>query len=666
MNIQEIMKQLTFEEKAALLSGAANMSTAGVERLGVSAKTMADGPHGVRRDDKSDCTCLPCLTSLAATWDTAMGELYGQAIANDCIKYDINMILGPGVNMKRNMLCGRNFEYLSEDPVLAGEMSAAYVNGLQEKGVSACVKHLAVNSQERDRCDLSAEVDERTLREIYLKAFEIAVKKSNPDSIMCAYNKVNSVWCSENKMLLTEILKEDWGYDGFVVSDWGAVQNICKSVCAGLDLQMPQNFKITEQLTAGLENGEITMAEIDKAVERILRFLLKPKAEKQEYNRLAQHKAAEKIAESGIVLLKNEENVLPLGQFEKIAVIGEFADKPLMAGQGSAEVYPDSMWVTSPVEELKKLLPNTQIQYRELFTKREFPAVMQWPKLWEYHQFVSEVDAVVIFAGSMESEDTEKFDRRTAELNPQYEMYIEEARNVGKKVIVVLQSGGVIIPGRWRDCAQAIVEMWLGGEGAGEAIANVLSGKVSPSGKLPETFPIRERTDLGYPGDGLKVDYREKLEVGYRYYDRHTEEIGFPFGHGLSYTEFKYENATAVLENETLKVSLTVNNTGNYDGAEVVQVYVNDPVSTAVRPEKELKAFQKVFVKKGEAAKVEIEIPVADLGYYNVCTHQWVTEPGLYRVLVGSSSVDIRCVLTVSYEKTAPYSLKRTGKDMIG
>ena len=666
MELREIIGKMTLEEKASLLTGSGGMSTAGIEHLNIPSKNLADGPHGVRRDSRDgDCTYLPSLSALAATWDTDMAELYGKTVAGDCTEHNIDMILGPGVNIKRDMLCGRNFEYFSEDPVLAGEMSAAYINGVQKNGVSACLKHFAVNSQERDRCDLSSEVDERTLREIYLKAFEIAVKKAKPDSIMCAYNKINSVWCSENRMILTEILKDEWGYDGFVISDWGAVQNISKAISAGLDLQMPINFNIKEQLELGLERGEVTTEDIDNAVERVLRFALKPKAENKGYDRQAQHNAARKIAEAGIVLMKNED-ALPLNKYQRIAVIGEFADKPLIGGQGSAEVYPDEKWISSPVEELKKALPDTEIKYKEWFKKREFPAIMQWPKLGEYFDFISDAEAVVIFTGSMESEDTEKFDRRTAQLNPQYEMFIEEAIKIGKKVIVVLQSGGVIIPGRWSEGTAAIVEMWLGGEGAGEAIADVLSGRVSPSGKLPETFPIHERTDLGYRGDGLKVEYREKSDVGYRYYDKHTDEIVYPFGHGLSYTKFEYRNCKAVLENDELLVSLLVENTGDFDGAEVVQVYINDPISTATRPVKELKAFKKVFVRKGETERVEIKIPMSDLGYYNICLHKWVTEPGKYNILIGSSSQDIRAVLCVVYEKEPEYTVKRIGQDMIG
>lgn len=667
MDIKDIIKELTLDEKLSLLTGSGSMSTTKIERLGIPQKTFADGPHGVRTEDKTgDCTYFPCLTALAASWDEKTAELYGETLAKDCTEHGINMILGPGVNIKKNMLCGRNFEYMSEDPVLAGEMCAGYVNGLQKNNVSACVKHYAANSQERDRCELSSEIDERTLREIYLKPFEIAVKKSKPHSIMCAYNKINSVWCSENKMILTEVLRDDWNYEGFVVSDWGAVHDISRAVAAGLDLQMPKNKNIKEEIAEGIKKGIVSEEEINKAVERILRFAFKESAKKGVYNRDAQHNAAKEIAASGIVLMKNENDALPLCKHKKIAVVGEFAVNPLIGGHGSAEVHPYKTRISSPLEELKKALPNAQIEYEEWFTKHEMPRFMQWPLLGKYHEFIEDYDAIVIFAGSMESEDTEKFDRRTAHLNTQYEMCIEEAEKTGKKVIVVLQSGGVIIPGKWAKGADAIVEMWLGGEGAGEAIADILSGKTNPSGKLPETFPICERIDLDYPGDGLKVKYNEKLDVGYRYYDKHPEEIVFPFGHGLSYTTFEYENCTAHIEDDMLKASLFVKNTGNFDGAEVVQLYVNDPVSTVTRPKKELKAFKKVFVKKGESEKVEFSVPVSDLGYYNIMLHKNITEPGLYNVMVGSSSRDIRFVIPVVYDAECEYTINKVGEDMIG
>lgn len=666
-NIDNIMKEMTLEEKINLLTGSESMSTFGIERLNIKPRSFADGPHGVRTEKGiGNCTFFPNICALSASWDKDTARLYGNALADECIEHNIDLILAPGVNIKKNMLCGRNFEYFSEDPILAGELSAEYINGVQENGVGACLKHFAANNQEKNRANKSVEVDERTLREIYLKAFEIAVKKSNPASVMCAYNKVNAIWCSENKMLLTDILRDEWNFDGFVVSDWGAVHNINRALCAGLDLQMPKNDNIQAQVKEGMANGEISVDVIDKAVKRLLKFILSPKAEKKPYDRARQHKIAQDIAAAGIVMLKNENDTLPIKESDKkIAVIGEFAKNALIGGQGSAEVYPDAEWIDSPLEELKKALPQAEIKYMEVFKKREFSDVMLWPKLGEYNRFIADADKVIIFAGSMESEDTEIFDRRTAMLNPNYELFINAACDCGKDVIVVLQSGGVILKGDWSR-ADAVLEMWLGGEGAGKAIADVLTGMVNPSGKLPETFPVNQRTDFEYPGDDQKVEYNEKLDVGYRYYDKHPEEINFPFGHGLSYTTFEYDNPSVEYSDGKVKIKLDVKNTGGYDGAEVVQVYISDVVSIVKRPIKELKAFKKVFIKCDETKTVEFEIPVSELGYYNIMLRKWVTEPGRYDVMIGSSSRDIRIEKSVYCDIPLEYTMDQTGRDMIG
>ena len=669
MDVNEILKQLTLEEKACLVTGAASMGTFSVERLGVPQKSFADGPHGVREaDSANNCTHFPNACCVGASWDRKAAHKMGEGLADDCIKHGIDMLLGPGMNIKRNILCGRNFEYYAEDPVLAGELAAEYIKGIQSKGVAASLKHFAVNSQEVYRTQASAEVDERVLREIYLRGFEIAVKKGKPASVMCAYNKVNSIWCSENKFLLNDVLKEEWGYEGYVVSDWGAVHDICRALCAGLDLQMPKNDKIVDQIEAGLASGALTMETLDAAVARVLKFALKPKAEKTPYDRDKQHKAAAEIAAAGITLLKNENNILPLTEekYKKISVIGEFAESPLICGQGSAEVYPKPEYIDSPLAELKKRLPNTEIQYREYFKKREFSSQMLWPLLGEYHDFIRDSDVVVIFAGSMESEDTEFFDRRDAKLNPNYEMFISYAQEANKNVVVVLQSGGALILGDFVKTTPGIVQMWLGGEAAGSAIADVLCGKVNPSGKLPETFPTCLRTDLDYPGDGQKIKYAERLDVGYRYYDRHTDEIVFPFGHGLSYTEFSYENMKTAVNGDEIEVSFDLTNSGKTDGAEVYQVYVSDLESTVSKPIKELKQFDKMFLKAGETKRISFTLTKRDLAYYNVMLHDWVAERGEYKILIGASSQDIRLCDTVYYDADMPYSMDKTNEGMIG
>ncbi len=666
--MNELVQNLTLEEKAALLTGAASMATAAIPRVGIVGQNLADGPHGVRADREDNCTHFPNLCALGASWDAEAAYRMGKAIADDCIEHDVQMILGPGVNIKRYMLCGRNFEYVSEDPVLAGEIVAGYINGAEENGVATCLKHYAMNNQEKYRIDASVDVDERTMREIYLRPFEIAVEKSNPTGIMCAYNKVNSVWCSEHRQLLTEILKDEWGYKGMVVSDWGAVHDICKAIRAGLDLEMPGNRSILQQLQAGLENREITIQEIDAAVKRVLPFATRIKPQKKPYDRDAQHAVAREIAAKSIVLLKNENETLPLTteKYKKIAVVGEYGVRPLVSGQGSAEVLQQPEYTDSPLAELQKLMPNTQFAYKECYRKDAYSKEMLWPSLGDFMSFVSEHDAVLLFVGTQESEDTEKFDRRTPYMNPNYDMYVEAAVRTGKRVVVICQSGGAVIFDDDTLKANAIVQMWLGGESAGGAIADVLTGKVNPQGKLSETFPNKMRTDLNYPGNGLYMEYAEKLNVGYRYYDQHPEEICFPFGHGLSYTHFAYANLVIAQNNNAWNVTFDITNTGKVFGTEIAQLYICDPVSTVPKPIKELKKFAKVELNAGETKTVAMTLTERDLSYYNVSLHRWVAEDGLYHVLVGSSSQNIRLTGSLMHTNTKDYTIRRTGIDMIG
>ena len=486
---------------------------------------------------------------------------------------------------------------------------------------------------------------------------------------MCAYNRVHSIWCSENRFLLTDVLRDDWNYEGFVISDWGAVHNIGNAIAAGLDLQMPRNVNIVEELTAALEQGKVKMEEIDQAVLRVLRFATKEKPERTTYDRKKQHEIARKIASSGIVLLKNAQEILPITKekYHKIAVIGEFADSPNICGQGSAEVNVWPEYIDSPLMELKKNLgDDVEIQYKEMYQKREYSDTMLWPKGGEFKSFIKDSDVVIMFIGSMVSEDTECFDRRSARFNPNYEKFIEMACDIGKKVIVVMQTGSAMVLGEWRNRVYGIVQMWLAGEGAGKAIADVLTGLVNPSGKLPETFPKGLRTDLDYPGEGNVVEYREKGEVGYRYYDKHPEEIVYPFGHGLSYSRFEYSGLKTQVQGDSVLVSLEISNTGEVDGREVVQIYVGCCDSSVKRPVKELKAFRKVFIKTGETVAVEISLDMEDFAYYNVVLNQWVVEKGEYIIYAAASSQDIRCESSIQLDGNACYTLIRKGQDMIG
>lgn len=665
-----LLLQLTLEEKVSLLTGDNYMMTAAVERVGLKAKRFADGPHGVRISSREgDCTAFPNLCTVGATWDTALVEKMGVALARDCIAHEVDCILGPGVNIKRHIRCGRNFEYVSEDPVIAGEIGAAYVNGVQSLGVATSLKHYAFNNQELDRLTVNADVDLRTAMELYLKPFEIVVKKAGPKSIMCAYNKFHAIWCAENKYLLTEILRDTWGYDGYVVSDWGAVHNPSRSFAAGLDLQMPGNDHIQEQIAEGLKQGLITEADIDRAAGRVIAYLLDRPETDIVYDRDEQHRIAREVAAAGCVLLKNENNLLPITKekYKKIAVIGEYAKNPLMQGQGSAEVYPDAAYIDSPIAELQKLLGDgVEIKYLEMYKKAEFHTTMQWGRYGEVAAFVADADLVLFFVGDMESSDTENFDRRTAELSPYQGMFINNIFGMDKKIAVINQSGSAMIFGSWANHVDAIVHMGLGGEAAGGGIADVLCGVVNPSGRLAETFPTQERTDLSYHGAESALEYSEGLAVGYRYYDAHPDEIAYPFGFGLSYTDFTYDHITVEREGDAYAVSFDLKNTGAADGAEVVQLYSSDPASMVNRPQKELRAFSKVFLKAGETKRVTLRVPVRDLGYYNVLLRDWVTEPGAYLLQVGASSQDIRLCASITVSDAAPYSMTPTGECTIG
>lgn len=670
MDIKKIISEMTTEEKAILLTGATSMTTAEIKRLGIESRRFADGTAGVRAEPEDNCVLFPSVSCVGSSWDRQAARKLGRAMGKDCAHHGISTILGPGMNIKRNVLCGRNFEYYSEDPVLTGELASEFILGLKEEGVCACPKHYAMNNQEKHRLDTSVEIDERTMREIYLRGFEIALKKSRPDALMCAYNKVNSVWCSENSHLLRDILKDEWGFNGLLVSDWGAVHNICKSVEAGLDLQMPPNADIVDEIKRGLDEGTLSEKALDEAVERVLRFVMLPVPKESEaYDREALHNTAKEVAAAGIVLLKNENKALPLTEkkYKKIYVVGEFAVSPLIQGQGSAEVYQTENHTDIPLEELKKRLPDCEVEYIQAYKKSEFSSVMLWPGIWDFRHKVAAADAVIMFAGAMESEDTENFDRRSLLMNPNYEMFIEGACKVNKNVIIVLQSGGAIaLDDYCKNKSAAIVYAGLGGEAAGSALADVLCGIVNPSGRLSETFPTETRTDLDYPGNGYCTEYNEKLAVGYRYYDRHPDKVQFPFGHGLSYTEFRYDDMKAEVNGDEISVEFSLENTGDLDGAEIFELYASDPYCTLSVPEKELVYFDKIFLEKGEKKNVSFTLPVSSLSHYNVSLGKYIVEDGRFDLLIGASSQDIRLKKSIFVTGTAPYSMTGRSEPMIG
>ena len=667
--LRKMISEMTLEEKAIITAGISNMGVSGVERFGIDSITLADGPHGVRITGTDDCVSYPCLSALAATWDREVAYNMGVGIAKDCIMHDRAMILGPGVNMKRTDLCGRNFEYFSEDPVLSGEMAASYINGVQSLGVGACIKHYALNNQETGRLSISVDIDERTMREIYLRSFEIAIKKSNPAAVMCALQKVNSVLCSENKFLLNDILKEEWGYNGFVMTDWGCCKDKGRALAAGLDLQMPYSKYVVENVCLAIKSGKITEKELDESVFRILKFVSNYKKAKIDFDRDIQHTIARTIAEESIVLLKNEDNLLPIseGKYKKIVIMGEYATTPVISGYGSADVYVNKKYIDSPLECIKKILgKDTEIAYVSLYSTNKYFERPHIAMQNEYADVIEGADTVIMFVGRQQSVETEGTDRVTSYLDPYYEYFISRIYEKNKNIILVVQSGGAFIPLSLQNNVKGIVQMWLGGESAGSAIANILCGKINPSGKLSETFPYKSRTDIDYPGNGNCVCYDEKWRVGYRYYDLHPEEIWFPFGHGLSYTNFSYYDMNIEKANDGFNVMLNIKNTGDYDGKEVVQIYFTDQISSLARPRKELCGFKKIFLKAGEEKRVSIFVPIDYLKFYNISLKKWVCEPGKFIFYAGASSRDIRLQTEYILDIPCEYTFKYDSEQIVG
>lgn len=576
------------------------------------------------------------------------------------------MLLAPAVNMKRTPHCGRNFEYFSEDPYLSGIMGAEFINGIQSQNVGTSLKHYAVNSQEINRGTINAEVDERTLREYYLKVFEVLLENCNPTSVMCAYNKLNGIWCSENKYLLTELLKEEWGYDGLVISDWGAVHNISKAIKAGLDLQMPRNKDIIEEIKDGIENGIITEEDLDRAVFAVLKFTERIESMRSsrntDYSRESQHRVAYEAACETITLLKNDNDVLPLSKekYNKVAVLGRCAEDVIFMGGGISKVSIEKDSVDVPIEFIKKNASDygIELDYFPVFTD----GFLDEGVLPKVDAVDESYDCVLLFLGDNYGTDaeTESFDRDNIKLPNYMNAVVEMVASKFKNTVLIMQSGSAIIPYRW-DGIDSIVQMWYSGEAAGSAIADILFGKVNPSGKLSETFMNTDRNDLDYPGDGIKINYYEKQNVGYRYYDKHKDEIYFPFGHGLSYTEFEYSNIqvdkTVITDDEfTVNVTFDIKNTGKVFGKEAVQLYISPLDNVIDRPVKELRKFDKISLNPGESKTVSFELSQKDFAYYNTCLHDWHVESGCYDILVGASSQDIRLKDTLCIKYISDYT----------
>jgi beta-glucosidase len=666
-NTSSLLAELTLEEKAALCLGSDFWHTAAVPRLGIPAITLSDGPHGLRRQpDQGDhvgisgslpATCFPTAAALASSFDPDLVRRVGKAIGEEARAQDVQIVLGPGVNIKRSPLCGRNFEYFSEDPLVAGVLGAALVQGIQSQGVGASVKHFAANNQETDRLRVNAEVDERTLREIYLPAFERVVTDGRPWTVMCAYNKLNGTYASEHHWLLTEVLRDEWGFEGLVVSDWGAVQDRVAALAAGLDLEMPPNFGVSDAaLVAAVEAGRLDEAVLDRAVERVLALIERAQsADPVAFDAEAHHTLARASAAESAVLLKNEGEILPLAPRagETIAVIGEFARTPRFQGAGSSQVNPTRVDVA--LDELRTAVPDgVEVAFAAGFAIDSVAA--DEALVAEAQALAARAAVTVAFLGLPAAAESEGFDRSHIELPDNQVVLVERLAAANPNLVVVLANGSAVRVSGWEAHAAAVLECWLSGQAAGGAVADLLIGAANPSGRLAETLPLRLQDSpsyLNFPGEAGSVRYGEGIFVGYRGYDALDRDVSYPFGHGLSYTSFDYADLHAAVSGDvasgtlSVDVSCRVTNTGDRHGKEVVQLYVGDPVASVARPPRELKGFAKVDLAPGATETVTFRLSARDLTYWSPAASAWVLEGGEFTLAVGRSSRDLRAQATI-------------------
>lgn len=646
----DLIKKMTLEEKASLCVGGSYWKSKGIERLGIPEIVMSDGPHGLRfskldpkklgLNDSEVSTCFPTGATIANTWNKELVYKLGKALGLEARSKGINIILGPAINIKRSPLCGRNFEYFSEDPYLTGILGSMYVNGVQSENVGVCVKHFACNNQENRRMTVNVVVDERTLREIYLKAFQMIVKNSKPWSIMSAYVRLNGVYCTENKYLLDDILRKEWGFNGIVISDWGAENDRVSGIKAGQELEMPAGSGdgVNEIINA-VKSGEIKESELDKIVDRILTIALRGKNNKiKQYNQEKHHKLAEEIAEDAIVLLKNENNILPISKNKKIALIGDMAEKPRYQGAGSSRIN---------AYKIENIIENFKINGLNFEFAKGYERIEDGRKdkhlIKEAVEIAKNSDYAIIFAGLTENYESEGLDRVSLNIPENQNKLINEVCRVNKNVIIVLQNGSPIqMP--WINKVKAVVTGYLGGEASGLSMYNCLVGNINPSGKLAESYPMKlEDTPCykNFPGSEVSCEYKESIYVGYRYYDKIKKEVLFPFGFGLSYTEFKYSKLKIDQIKDTLKVSFKIKNIGKVKGKEIAQVYVSQKGPMIFKPEKELKGFEKIELEPGEEQEVVIKLDRSSFEYYNVKEKRWSVENGKYYILIGKSSRNI-------------------------
>ncbi len=665
-DLETILASMTLEEKAALCTGASAWSTTPLARLGVPEMIVSDGPHGIRRvsdihaliQRSQPATCFPTASCSACTWDIDLLRQMGAALGQEAIALHVDVVLGPGVNMKRSPLNGRNFEYFSEDPFLAGELAASLIEGIQAQGVGTSLKHFAANNQEFQRFTISAEMDERTLREIYLPAFEKAVKQAHPWTVMCSYNKINGVLASEDHTLLTKILKEEWGFDGLVVSDWGAVRNRVAALRAGLDWEMPgPHERAVRSVVDAVRSGALPAANLDDAVRRILRIVFKAQQTPKggAFDSEAHHALARRIAAEGMVLLKNDGYLLPLRDCQRVAVIGRAAQFAHFQGGGSSHINPTR--VDAPLAALQAGAPTWELTYADGYPDDE---ALRPDSIAEAVTLAGAADAALLFIALPSYIESEGYDRSALDLTPQQIALIQATARAQPKTVVVLNNGAPVTMSAWIEAVPAVLEGWMMGQAGAGALADILLGKVNPCGKLAETFPYRlsdTPAHINWPGGAGKVHYGEGLFIGYRYCDAKELPPLFPFGHGLSYTTFAYSNARASAPTfrdvDGLTVMVDITNTGQMAGKEIVQVYVHDRAASLVRPPKELKGFAKVALAPGETRTVSITLDWRAFAFYHPRYQRWITEDGDFDILIGASAADIRQSLTVTLQSTS-------------
>ncbi|MGN0521327.1 MAG: glycoside hydrolase family 3 C-terminal domain-containing protein [Eubacterium sp.] len=682
MKHPEIIEKMTLEQKAAFVSGYDYWHLEEAPQLGLPKIMITDGPHGLRKqntDKKTSegiglgnsvpATCFPPAATSSCSWDEDLLKEEGEALAEECLKEQVSTILGPGTNIKRSPVCGRNFEYFSEDPFLAGKCSANLVNGVQSKGVGTSLKHFACNSQEAFRMVINEVVDERAMRELYLTAFEICVKEAQPWTIMNSYNRINGVYASQNEWLQEKVLRDEWGFKGLVVTDWGASVDRIPGLKYGTDLEMPSSGGLnTKKIIEAVNNGELDIEVLNKRVDNVVDLIVKSKPaleKKHTYDIEAHHKLAQKVAEGSMVLLKNDDAVLPLKKGQKVAVIGEMAKSPRFQGAGSSVINPTKL--DNAYDRLTEL--GVDVVYAQGYEKSKDE--INNTLVSEAVNAAKQADVAVVFAGLTEEFEGEGYDRESVEMPNSHNNLISEIAKANPNTVVVL-AGGSVVNIKWLDEVKALLNSGLGGQAGGTAVANILTGEVNPSGKTSETYPLSfsdNPTYGNYPGGPVTSEHRESVYIGYRYYDTAKKDVLFPFGFGLSYTTFEYSDiklsSTDIKDTDTVTVSFKIKNTGAVDGAEIAQLYVADKESTIFRPVKELKGFKKVFLKAGEEKEVSIELSKRAFAFYNVKLGDWMVETGEFDILVGASSRDIRlsAAMTVTstveaeipdYRQTAP------------